>query len=189
LATPRCGFGSLLPGGRWSVFSRTKPPAPVDVDQCIQAAAHQADLGAPIIASAPGGQLEVLFIDRRNNYVDYCIFKGHTLESSTGEGISGLRAPRDPDEIAYQPTFCTRDGHSASSSTFGRVGADVTAATFKFAHRRPVQGLVLDGFYEASWSSSADPDEITLTTKSGSTLNVTVPRPSSSDKCLNFTGL
>jgi hypothetical protein len=169
--------------------SRTKPPAPVDVDQCAQGSAHQADLGTPVVANVPGGLVEVLFIDRRDRYVRDCVFSGHTLESATGESLSDLAAPREPDGIAYVAATCVQDGRHTSSGTFGRVGAGVTAATFEFAHGKPVQGAVLSGFYEAGWPSGANPDEIVLTTTSGATVNVQVPNSESSSSCLNVTGL
>jgi hypothetical protein len=170
-------------------WSRSRPPAPDDAERCLLGAAHQAHLGAPAVANMPGGQVEVLFVDRRDDYVRYCVFERHTLSSATGERVSGLPAPRNANGIAYQLPFCTREGRHASSSTFGRVGANVTTAIFEFAHGKPVSGGVLRGFYEALWQSRAYPDRITLTTKSGSVVNVKVPRSLAKGPCLNFTGL
>jgi hypothetical protein len=170
-------------------LSRTKPVAPVDVDQCVQGSPHQPDLRAPIVANVPGGLVEVLFIDRRDSYVRDCVFSGHTLRSATGESLSALPAPGDPTAIAYEAPLCIQDGRHKSSVTFGRVGANVTAATFEFAHGKPVEGGVISGFYEAAWSSGANPDQIILTTTTGATVNVQVPTSESSGTCLNVTGL
>lgn len=170
-------------------WSRSKPPAPDDAEQCLLGAAHQAHLGPPAVANMPGGQVVVLYVDRRNNYVRHCVFERHTLSSATGEQLSGIPAPRNPDGIAYQHPVCIQDGRHASSDTFGRIGADVIAATFEFADRTPVPGGVLRGFYEASWQSRAYPDRITLTTKSGRTVNVKVARSLAQGPCLNLTGL
>jgi hypothetical protein len=170
-------------------WSSSSPPAPYDVDQCLQGSAHQADLGSPAISNAPGGAVEVLFVDRPNRYVRYCTFKGHTLSAATGEPLSDVPVPRDPNGIAYQARTCVQYGRHTSSDTFGRVGDNVIDATFKFAHGQAIRSGVLRGFYEAAWPSRASPDSVTLTTKSGSTVDVQLPRPPAADKCLNFTGL
>lgn len=183
-------------------WSRSSPPAPYDVDQCLQGSTHQANLGSPAIAKAPGGQVEVLLVDRPNRYVRYCTFKGHTLSAATGEPLSDVPVPHDPsgppaaacagiaiNGIAYQDRTCVQYGHHSSSDTFGRVGNIVIDATFNFAHGKAVRSGVLRGFYEAAWPSRTSPDSVTLTTKSGSTVDVKLPRPPAADKCLNLTGL
>ena len=113
-------------------WSRSRPPGPDDAERCMQGAAHKADLGSPATTNVPGGQVEILFIDRRDSYVRYCVFRGHTLSAATGEPLSDVPAPRDPNGIAYQDRSCVQDGRHSSSDTFGRVGTNVTAATFTF---------------------------------------------------------
>ena len=170
-------------------WSSSSPPDPYDVDQCLQGSAHQANLGSPAIAEGPGAQVEVLFVDRLNRYVRYCTFKGDTLSVATGEPLSDVPVPHDPNGIAYQDRTCVQYGRHVSSDTFGRVGNNVIGATFKFAHGKAIRSGVLRGFYEAAWSSGASPDSVTLTTRSGSTVDVQLPQPPATDKCLNFTGL
>jgi hypothetical protein len=170
-------------------WSTRKPPPPDDAEQCLLGAAHQAHLGRPAVANMPGEQVVVLYVDRRDNYVRYCVFARQKLSSATAEQLSGIPAPPNPNGIAYQHPVCIQEGRSASSDTFGRIGANVIAATFEFAHGRPVTGSVLRGFYEASWQSRAYPHTIILKTKSGRKINVRVRRSLTKGPCLNLTGL
>lgn len=152
-------------------------------------ATYQVHLGAPAVDAIPGGQVVVVYIDRRDNYVRACVFERNKLSSATDDRMSELPVPRDPTAIAYQHPGCFQDGRHTSSDTFGRVGSDVTAVTFEFAHGKPVQGGVLRGFYAASWPSHSYPDRITLTTKSGGMATVNVPHSLSTGRCFNVTGL
>lgn len=137
------------------------------------------DLGAPAIISAKGSDVEVLFVDRRQNYVRDCVFAPDGFDLIAGEALSSFPAVHDPNGIDNDADVdLTADcGHAsgepktAFGEEFGRVGTNVTAVWFEFAHEAPLQGTVRHGFYEAWWNWREYPDRVTFRTLSGNVFN------------------
>ena len=138
--------------------------------RCQRGAKHKASLGSPIATDGRGSDAEALFIDLRDNYVRDCVYAPHGMDSITSGPLTAYAKP-GPSAIGYnnQGLLCGRRSTGGSiGEAFGRVGTNVTAATFHFAHAASVPGTLWHGFYEVWWTWAEYPDEVTLTTKSGS---------------------
>lgn len=144
--------------------------------RCEWAAAHKAHLGTPLIADERGSTVAVLFVDQRDNYERFCLYA-----PDNGVGTSGqIRSPgtmkpaTGPNGIQHERAGGSCDPTTGRSvgEMFGRVGADVTKATFRFSGKPSVQAVIKDGFYVVWWSGPDWPDGIALTTKSGTTSSI-----------------
>ena len=145
-----------------------------DTATCKQEAKQEGDFGTPIRSATRTG-VAVLIIDQRHNHVVDCVFLSPKYWTSSGGFLTSFEVPR-PNSIAYDGSACRKTNATPPfTNTFGRMGADITGATFEFAHRKAVQGIVLRGFYSAWWYSPDYPNRIVLTTRSRRTVNVRVP--------------
>ncbi len=140
------------------------------------------DLGAPVIMAARGSDMEVLFIDRRANYMRDCIFSRHQedlivanpLSSYPAVGPNGIDDD-DNNDLTANCAELEPGVDSARGEEFGRVGTNVTGVTFRNPHGAPIRGTVWHGFYEVWWTTREYPVEVTLTMKSGKILKVNIP--------------
>jgi hypothetical protein len=145
-------------------------------------------LGAPAILDARGSDVEVLFIDRHDNYMRDCMYAADRWDLIVPGPLSSYPVVHDPNGIDDDDdndltTNCgqTSDGaEEAFGEEFGRVGTNVAAVTFEFADAEPVHATLWHGFYEAWWNWPDEPNGVTLRTKSGKFLNpeiVDAPSP------------
>jgi hypothetical protein len=137
------------------------------------------ELGAPAIVDARGSDVEVLFIDRRDNYMRDCMYAADGWTLIVPGPLSSYPAVQYPNGIDddYSTDLTADCVHPAQgadevfSEEFGRVGADISAVTFEFAHAAPVHATIRHGFYEAWWNWLGDPNAVTLKTLSGNVIS------------------
>lgn len=161
-----------------------------EVWRCARGVKDAPKLSSPVAIEPRGADVELLFIDRSDDYYRDCVFAPHPSEGFFLFGtLSRLVTPR-PDGIDVVPAeaTCVREtsGTGVIAGEIARVGTDVRGVMFKFPHATSVRATIRQGVFEVWWTHREYPDEVTLTTKRGSAVDVKVPssaEPGTFPKC------
>jgi hypothetical protein len=161
-----------------ALASAARPQTASVAKRCEWAAAHKAHLGAPLITDARGSTAAVLFVDHRDNYERFCLYAPHNGVGTSSEITSpdSLNPAPGPNGIQHnrEGGSCDPTTRQAVGEMFGRVGTNVTGATFTFPNGKSVPASVKSGFYVVwwAWDTVTHPNWIILKTKTGTTTEI-----------------
>jgi hypothetical protein len=169
---------TTLAGMAPALAPAARPRTASAAKRCEWAAAHKAHLGAPLITDRRGSTVAVLFVDHRDNYERFCLYAPHNGVGTSSDIASpdSLNPAPGPSGIQHSSEggSCDPTTRQAVGEMFGRVGANVTEATFTFPNGKSIPATVKNGFYVVwwAWDTVTHPNQIILKTKTGTTSEI-----------------